>query len=621
MGPLDPEPRWLAPFLVGLLLNGLAGAGLMRGLGVRLARPSERVFVGLVAGLTLHATAALVLGWLGLSLGAVVAAVSLASAAILLARARWRWPARRLPVELGLISLAFVAAAACVPRLGAVRWRGDELVVSTYLDHLFHASIVHELLRAVPPRQMPFFAGERFWSYHFYGDVSDAVVSLVGGWHPLAVHLGGGGLLIWFLMVLGLTVTARRLARSLLGAPVLTFLFLGGVTLEDASRRYLSDNTPAVFGVAVLTAVVLLLWPRPRPSDGRVRLAGFLAGGLYFYKANFFLVAAPAVAAVGVVWLIGREPRRMLWLALGGVAGAVGPLAWHAMSPRRAGGIGFEYGLYMRYLAGLQSLELSTSPWGPALYFVQWLVTEVSGPCAALALLGVLARRLRPRARVRGDLAASVGLAVGAVTWAVVMLWLVESGTGRFTAWNVAGHTVVLVPIFGLSLATWGLGAVAERLRPWRTWLLAAASLATLVSALVFDANPRGERALGPELSRAMVALARTPTDAVVLSAQLTDGPTFLSALSGRRVVLERVNTFRSFFASIPQRERDVADIHDREDTGRVEALLDAYRVTHMLVGVDRPLRAPIDAAVIVDGAQYRVLRRGAPASAPPGLP
>ena len=145
--------------LVALVLFGLPGWATISLARFRPVDLTERIFMAGAVGLSVGCFAHFALTWIH----PAVPAAALLLMSLLLVKVRCS----------GLGGpgwlLAPILAAAVIgqtPPLDYLAEHTQAIVVSGYLDHLFHVNIIDELLRATPPAQMPWAAGEPFWRYH-----------------------------------------------------------------------------------------------------------------------------------------------------------------------------------------------------------------------------------------------------------------------------------------------------------------------------------------------------------------------------------------------------------------------------------------------------------------------
>ena len=475
-------------------------------------------------------------------------------------------------------------------------------VLTSYYDHYIHMSTVQEILRGVPPAQMPFFAGEPFWPYHLFPNLFEAgLMVAVGGRGPdvLLVHhalVHGIGWLACGVLTLAI---ARRVGRGwLAGGAALALLFApraAGLDILAALQR----NTPSLVGVAVCLAIVLVIVSERRmhPPRGaataanwRSALLGTLGAGLFSTKSNLFLVLAPGVAAS----LVSLRPwRRLLPAVIGGLLVA-GPMVVHFLSRPKARSIGIDYGAFAGWLAQSEipaaRAMLGIAGAGPILVVLAWALW-----CLGPAMVGLLAVR-RLGGSARGF------FAVAGLAFLVVALLPVETGSRQYEAWNVAHFIRFPLVFVGAALGGAEIQRLARRVTQ-RSALAAVVIFGVLAagsSVLVGRPRNEGELLAPRDLLLCCEAIrASTPPDAVVASTQTVFGGTWLSTLCDRRVVVERAVLAAAFFPSAPARLADLERLYHTDDPAVVREIAGRWGITVVLDDPEHRLRATEGFALI----------------------
>lgn len=546
---LLPAERWLLAWIVGYPVgSALYYTGLRTG--------AEWLVWGAVA------TAAAMRWWWSRPTGPTVVGV----------RARPHWsvwligPLCFLP--------GFLADAAFVPI-------GDAVALARHPDATVHMAFYWELLRGVPPAQVPFAAGVPFPTYHVLAympglflvrhtglDIA-TVYTVISPLLRLSVLVGGVYLGVRFRTGDGACATAALAATFLVSQALeLRLEGLGLNTLNSLSYFIRSESGG---GAIAVWAVVLALLALDQASASKSRTllgrpalsAAVLLAGLSFgFKAQAFALLAPALLLGLSAGFLYTKRSELLAAAalLCLVAGTV------LLEARREGGLGalsfspgaFATAYVLPALArrpifgfdlGSQIARLADpARWVAATSLGLWRLTLFS-PLVPLLLLR--AWRWRRRLGV-ADAAAAFAYPVGFGLLAFVSTTELDGRVSPLVARQAVQALVFLSAVVGV-VVLW-----QSRLRRPRAdsrWLLLASLLAAAGLALTGPLlNPRWGAPLiiGPDERCVLAYLAeQTPQDAVVASARPLPPPdpvipmdtlrryAVISGLAGRRQVLE----------------------------------------------------------------------------------
>jgi hypothetical protein len=633
--------------LLGLASLALpAGLLLTRGLAGPLEGPFERLVLAALVGYPVSAVALFLLERAGVAGFLPVVVVLATGIAIMMAvraaRSRWRtWLDTPSLAPMILLTLAVMTllwgTRALTPAWGGLVYDPRD----GGFDRLMHPAFLWELLRGVPPAELPSVAGVPFPSYHVLGYlpgvalVRHAGLGVVTVAHAVlpAAHLSL--LLSGILLCVRLRTGSRTLSLAAVVALVFVVNTLPSLapsfgqalfSLEGAGQS-LSGGA----GGAVWAAVAALLALHGRLEDDRARqrallLAALVAGLSYGYKAQTFLIFAPAFVAA--VLLSRAGPLRGRLLALAACAGAA--LALFALSPRiTAGSVVFSPGLFGRQAGqaalfpGLGSVEagLLATPIAlllrlphalPYLAFGAWRLRRPrSAPLLdlmfALALPFMLLAALTVGMREpEGEISAlAVFVALGAVQVAAVPVDVAVLAH-VFSRVGLRGQRAVLLPVLsaGVGLLPLTVARTAQRLD----------------GGVVLA---RGEVDALEYLRR------QTPLDAVVATARSRSFPdlrqqmrgldrfSVVAGLAGRRSVLEY---YRPGIDPRHDRHADLGLLFSTRNPVVAEAVLRRYGVDYVLEHPGLRLKTALDGLTVVHESQgVRVWRYGPPPLLPPG--
>ncbi len=530
---------------------------------------------------------------------------------------------------------AVLALAVLVPLLSWVLLRDATVFVPTPAGLLYDFTVddpdqmayYWELLRGVPPQQVPMLAGLPAGRYHLLGFMPGLFFIREMGLDVTEVHHVVSPALRILLLMGALYVAVRLATRqaalaaaallSVLGVSVAVGNLTEGRFVDAASAfSFFMTNESGGSGIVVWTTIAALLFLRERltGTDRRrtLMLASALAGLSYGFKAQAFLLMAAAYgAALVVVWARDRDPALPAAAALTLGSAATVFFSWRAPMSR--------------------GLPLLTPGLFARLYVRPALAADrVGGLGAALASgLDRLPSGLADLLATALGVWRMAGLSVFVVAWVARAAW-------RWRTRGLAELTLALMPVLALPLGyAFSVKAMDGAVSPYEfiqaaqglavlagavnvvvvaallarvtvhsaTWTLAitAAAASTLIPTLVSGKTirtPHRDAVLSADEACALLYLRNlTPLDGVVITSRGEGVPPgsrrlnyhpLVSGLAGRRSVLEE---FWREVDTGPERVRAVRRLFETSDAAEGDAILRRFRVTHVLSFAGRPLR------------------------------
>jgi hypothetical protein len=541
---------------------------------------------------------------------------------------------------------------------GAFRIDADgALTYAHSVDHSVHLALFWEMLRGLPPRQLPTAAGLAFPTYHTFGFmpglalVRFAGVNLTTAYHVLlpilrTVLLAGAAYLV-------VRVRTRDVRLALAVIPALLVL---GPWLETAlAERLVSGPSPYYFflrneagGAAVVlwaaVAALLVLHQELRVAPALL-LAGVLAGLGFGFKAQMFVLFGGAFFLAAALLFV-RDRRRDSAAAAGLALVAFTASFLLARGHGPLGTLHFTPGLFAELYV---YPSLAADRWGAIRDGLLAFFRGVPGGRGWILATPLAVWRLATFAP-----AAPVGLVhafrrwrtLGAadLTFALVFVWAVPLGYA-FSAVSIdrevspfeflqAAHGLA----FWAAVANVVVLAAALGTRPDRGRLVLIATLALSTPAFVALARtpayvpPREAVTLSMDEACALRFVRdRTPFDAVtvgwresadgVVKTKRLNHQAVLGGLAGRRTVLEYYG-----YPVDPRgnREKAIRQLFTTTDVDVGFEILDRYAVDYVVELPGRPLLfASPRLAPVYARPTVRVLAvdRGAGAGARPGPP
>jgi hypothetical protein len=528
----------------------------------------------------------------------------------------------------------------------------DGLLYCHGIEHAIHIAFSWELLRGIPPAELPVAAGLPFPHYHVLGylplvlHARYAGIGLITTYHALwplwqlvllcgAIHLAmkarTGRLSASLAAIVGLT-----LVMATLEAQAARWDFLGRAAFEFFLRSVSGGS-----GVLVWGAVAVLLAAHRRGKGvSAIMLAGGLAGLSYGFKAQMFLLLGIAfVVALGILYLRGE--RRAAFLALSACAAVFVALSMTWRTGGRLGRLVLAPGLFVRECGLMPLLDwlnptgawlmgtllalvviLRFSPLIPVLTIMglrRWRSAPALDlfvallPCAALVLaLGLAAEEIQPgevsTLIIRESLYAVQIIAAAAnVPLLGAMLSRVGWDGPRAVMSITLATALALAPTTALVTIHRGVPGCTMRLSPGEIGALDFLRRHAPLDAVVAQLRTRSLR----EFKRKTRALDRMPV---------------VSAFAGRRTVLEY---YRPLIDPEVDRDRLLRRLFRTRNTARGEAVLDRFRVDYVLEYAQRPLHfrsARLEPVYARDGVRLLRVAHHAPRPlmkprfAPPGL-
>ncbi len=653
-------------------ITGLATLAALYGLGVvpgylaqrlifrvQVVTPFENLVSSLLLGTLLTPLVWYAFCWLGLStvFGGLVVTAALATP---LACGWHRRPIEQLrrlvtPADTPILWVALGLTILWSYTLRLVDVDSGRVVILPYTDHVLHSLLVAELARGVPMQTVPFLAGATQWAYHQMPDVwCDLMRRATGATPQDAYFFLALPLRYVFVVLAGYLAMVRRFGRPAAVAGVLGMLTFVGfpqrLLLDNWLLVHLHQSYPAAFGlVGVFLIFHYVFVARATSPRGAMLLASTLSVVLLWYKANYALVVAPAVALV-CLWVFLR--RRDPWgLALCFVVSLV--------------------------LAGVRYLDLSTADlrgtfvFAPMAFVTWWWSTlgtwwgssvastivnggvmpaiEALPPLAqwpaklafllarkfqiGLLVLPYLVYRCRfARGRSQARLLDAFILAL----LATCIIGFVLLPVHERLVWNVSIHVLFLVDAVLLLLMGPAVVDVVGRLARRGRWTAVGTTI--LLLALVIHNAVLLCREVLPavsgrhEIDPGTAACARyvqthTPTDAVILQPMYRDASYGPALLMQRRMVLGNGDLWRRYGTprNVADVERLMADLeafYAGTDAATARAILDRYHVDYVIadrsVADDSSTESPLERVFEKDNvAVYRAAKPLRPAKPP----
>lgn len=212
------------------------------------------------------------------------------------------------PIVLGVTLLAVLWSL----RLDLVSVRGDGVVVLPHNDHRINVAMVAEYARKTPPEVLPFLSPARKWAYHNMPHVWSDMLRRVSGLDARDAYFHFALPLRYVLLPLACYLAlVRRFGRSAATIGAMGLLAFVGYPLSEYVLTnwlltYLYWNVPACFGLIVIFLILCYASRVGERYRATLLLISLLSVGLLWYKANFALVVAPAVA-VWTLWVLWQR--------------------------------------------------------------------------------------------------------------------------------------------------------------------------------------------------------------------------------------------------------------------------------------------------------------------------
>ncbi|UCE60094.1 MAG: hypothetical protein JSU63_21950 [Phycisphaerales bacterium] len=541
-----------------------------------------------------------------------------------------------------ILWLAVAVAMLWSYSLSVVELRDDQAFIMPHGDHSLHVALIGELARGVPAEALPFVAGAKKWAYHDIPDVwCDLVRRATGTDAETAYFHIALPLRYVFLSLACYLALVHRFGRpaALVGV-VFTLAVVGyaghprEAMFSNSLLFYLHSSYPSAFGLVTVfltTYYVSLI----DSADWRVPLllGSILSVVLLWYKANFALVVAPAVALVSIITLARRRDYRWLLACIG----------------------------TMIVLASIRQWQLSSADFGqpfimrPLLFLVWWwdnIIKMPQGwPTTALDHVRLFVERLPSALQWPAVLAVCMihRFHVGLIAVAFLILGCARTRGGSHR--DPAAQLTLLILLFivvgfvcfpvvewftgNVSAANWSLscallfplvGVIVYRTscRMFRRGrFVAVATSVVLLAAAVANVYALRTRAVWQTrvrhdaISQDLYACYQhiktsTPNTAVILEPRYT-GWTTAGMLTQRRIVLERDDTWRYFYDTTPIRAH-VERFYGQVDPESARAILGRYGVDYVVADLSTGWQPPSGELLTMtfrqgDAAVYQVKR------------
>ncbi len=478
--------------------------------------------------------------------------------------------------------------------------------------------------------------GNYHWGVHtLLGSVASCGVSSVDDFYfGVAIPMG------YFSLCVAVYTAASTLSRSrsagilsvlalILGPTVAVALLKTGVvahTLPTAVlARYFITNSQAGLGAIFVLTVFTLLVMSSRGNRRAPFLAAALVGWLFRVKAHFWLPLAPSL--LFAVWAVPRANRWRRLVGVGFVLACAGGLAYAVPSARLdadAGRIGFEWGRLAEQMAQQgggpilgRVYSVLVTHWNPvspllviACYFVGTLLSwRVLVPCGLLLLSG---RKLRLRPSPTQH---ALFVACAAVLAFLACLMAVRANSGVYTTSFPLQVSRALLPITYAFFGACSVRVLAQysgvQFPFWRAHLAQPLLAAVLVFSCISGSwymrctkTHTGRRYWWPKGFMAVASAVPdvTPNYAVIAHGCRVGRDPIVAGLGGRRVVLERGESWEEFWPrEVQQRKGALQDILKSGDHQKVQSACDLYGVTHVILGPGDALPEGHDACEVLE--------------------
>lgn len=231
------------------------------------------------------------------------------------------------PGDAGILFLSLALAVLWSYSMTVVELHDGQAHIIPYMDHPLHATLIAELARGVPAQTVPFISGAEKFAYHEMSDVWCAMIRQATGASLEEAYFYITLTFRYIFVSLGCyLVLVSRFGRPAALSGVVCMLAVVGYTdqpnngfmLSNWLVVYLHASYPTAFG---LTGVFLILYYistiESQGTRAPLLMASILSVVLLWYKANFALAVAPAVAVFSLIVLAQRKDLRWWWLCVG----------------------------------------------------------------------------------------------------------------------------------------------------------------------------------------------------------------------------------------------------------------------------------------------------------------
>ena len=542
-------------------------------------------------------------------------------------------------------------------------------------DHLFHLSNCWEMLRGIPPQELPAVAGIPFAHYHVFSYILGVLLVKYGGLGVITVHHAIMPLFHFSLLAGAVYIAVRARTRSphVAAASLVGLFFISyplGMLLEnrliwgDVPLTYLLRSVTAVGGMVVWPTIfcLLVLYDRARREQdssssavGLLYLSAVLVGLSYLFKAEVFLPLGVAYG-LALLLLFLRERSPVLVGAAVVTVLTFGLLYFSWQTDWTFAELRFVPGLFAReyVFAGLKrdpipffqtllaAFQAIPGGWGwiVATPFGLWRVLHFSLLVPAYFVYQM--RSLR-----------SIGLADAVLCLSLPVMLLMAYVLGSRNLYGRTNTNIVRQALYAMSLLAVVLDVVVaaalldrcKRMTGDGGRIILAGTLVTALalspvllqpwSSAIADVGVDHLIVLSPGEQGALSYLRQeTALDSVVISDRTDSLPVFsdsafresimgrrlvlngwaiVSGLAGRRSVLEYYDPVTD-----PQwdREADIRTFFSTTDVAEAVTILDRYGVNYILEYAQLPLQfalAEADVHLVYDSGDVRVYQIGEP--------
>ncbi len=511
--------------------------------------------------------------------------------------------------------------------LSIVEFRDGDVHVMPYSDHVLHAMLVGELSRGVPAHTIPFIAGADKWAYHQMPDVWCDLLRRVSGASTNDAYFYLALPLRYFLISLGcfLAICGRFGRLSGLSSMVCLLAFSGFFGIQmfaNGLMVYLFLSYPTAFGLMGVFLILYCLSLLGKDSAGRIfTLAVVLAMSLLWYKANYALVVVPAVTTVAVLMLYPR--REWGWLGVCvGVLVVIGVVRLFDIASADMGpDLLMRPGMFLSWWWELKFapdsvFRMWVDGWPIVLKWPIMLLT-----CVVFRFHTVLFSMLYLAWRFqfgRGDRALCWVDRTLLLMILFLIAGLVALPVQRGAIWNVSMHNLFLVLALGLCL----MGPVVVDIAGWMFRRRGSAVvIVALFCASVFVDNVLalrrtalwstrvGSGVVGKDMYACYRFIRDTsPSDALVMIPSYREGRSPAGLLTGRRLVLENGEAWKTFYDTAPLLS-DLDRFYSDAQSDERSLILDKYAVDYFVS--EHPIHMPDRVSLVFEHGGVMVYRVG----------
>ncbi|MFH1957620.1 MAG: hypothetical protein ABIJ15_04010 [bacterium] len=516
-----------------------------------------------------------------------------------------------------------------------------KFIYTQYHDHLIHLSFVQEILKNCPPQQNPCLAGYPFPVYHVFPDVFIAVMAKFSKIDMFQIYHIFLPIFRDILFASSLFILIRRLTTSTVMGYVAIIMFYlyfftnGQVTIignDNAGLlKYLFHNPPAYAGFLIYMGFFLSL----NFFDRQKRIvflymAAFFSIVMFQFKANFFIVIFPSFAVIiglvhiykqyfykdlsylyGVPSAFSRKNHKQkseiynrgylycfLFIVCFGII-----FIFYSMQSPVVAKIGIKYGLYadhvysqyfitgkILHLVGRLPVDIRRI----VVIFIQFFI-RMPGIYFPFILVYIV-KKIRSKTLNFLDYSIFMGW-LGVI---FVSLFLIQEDAGRFTSWNVAGHSATIVSLFSVILGISGFNLFYKKIKVLLGTKTFFYQKSLFVTCTIMFFNYIFPRSLLIAEKRNPINVShvqkfnkdqylaycflrdKTPVNSVIISNR-QKGHIF-SAFTGRRAFFESVWTMSVIYKSETDKRDEVfRQLSKIKDIGLAKKIFRKYNINYLL--------------------------------------